>query len=1352
MDKKYYIGLDVGTNSVGWSATDDEYNFLRLKGKTAWGARIFSEAESKKDRRSFRSNRRRLQRRKYRIQLLNTLFCEEINKIDNTFFLRLDNASYLFEDKENLGLSRNLLFKDKTKEVEFYKDYPTIWHLRKALINNEEKAFQDIRNIYLALHHIIKYRGNFLQEGNIDYSIFKEEYLTELNEYLKLKYNSLFEDELNIDFISSSKSSKFKSILLDKNLNKTNKQKELKKLFENYKENEKLIKMFTIIVTGGNYRLNQYEKDLEDEINFTKNYDDKVDNIMRSLGEDFKVVEIAKAIYDYVALNDLLNDKSYLSDVMVNIYENHKKELITLKNIIINIDNNKKVQTEEDRLYYQIFKDKKSKVNYSSFIHNGEEDRTDIETFNNYVLKVMKDNEKYVSGNLLNEYKEVVLKLENKNFLKTIALSSTSIIPHQLHLNELNIILDNASKNYPFINEVKEKIITLFMFRNKYYYGPLVTGDKSEFAWCERKSNETVTPWNIESIIDDNKTKQKFINRLTNTCSYLYSEKVMPKASLDFELYLILDRLNVMLVNGLPLIGQEKEKALNYILSRSKTTIEQLKRFLANISNTKVNDVLISNIKQDIPFEASSHAHLIKEFDICIDKDKLSYFIFLATVYADDKKTFKNILLSEYSYLNINQVKCLLSLPTKKWASISSKLLNNIYYLDDNGVQNSILDLMKETNKNFQMILNDKEYNFISIIKEFNDENSNMSKEGLISSLLEETPTIARRSINQTLLIIDDIIKASNKEPEKIFIEVTRNDDENKKGKETNSREVELSQMINSFIKDAEGFYLNQALNIKKEFDEIEKIKLKSRHIYLYFKQMGIDMYTGLPIDLNDVLNSRKYDLDHIIPQSLIKDDSLDNLVLVDREYNQRIKKDYYPIPLEIRNEEKFKLWNYFRKINTITEKKYNNLMRSSEISLEEVENFVARQINVVDYSNITLRNILQIKYPNTKIVFSKSHYPTYIRKTLEIAKNRSLNDAHHAVDAYLNIVAGDILSTEYSNVYKVYEGKVNRTSSKTFNMENTIDRYLRKVDKSEVKYSEKIKNNCLRRDALITFKVDYQTGPLYKQTIYKHEDNPSLIPIHTNENNPMHNTNKYGGYSNLSQSYMMAVQYEEKGKTKKFILRVPLMYDKMYKDNHEELLNKVVNNPNAKNIKVLRKIYLNQKIKLDKGIYLLYTNNEVQNKYKQVYQHYMDNDYLLYLDAANKKESSIDISLDEQEIVKNRKGDKLLISKKINHEIFNSLLSDSKNSIYDTCNYINKFRETDITVFDSLNMKEQLDVINNVIMLLSRDNEKSKLDNKKFNNISSTPNMRPTNNITGTNISIIYESPTGLFSHEVKL
>ena len=44
MEKEYYLGLDMGTNSVGWAVTDDAYNLIRFKGKDMWGIREFDEA------------------------------------------------------------------------------------------------------------------------------------------------------------------------------------------------------------------------------------------------------------------------------------------------------------------------------------------------------------------------------------------------------------------------------------------------------------------------------------------------------------------------------------------------------------------------------------------------------------------------------------------------------------------------------------------------------------------------------------------------------------------------------------------------------------------------------------------------------------------------------------------------------------------------------------------------------------------------------------------------------------------------------------------------------------------------------------------------------------------------------------------------------------------------------------------------------------------------------------------------------------------------------------------------------------------------------------------------------------
>lgn len=68
--KKYNIGLDIGTNSVGWAVTDENAHLLKFKGKNMWGVRLFEKGETAATRRGYRSTRRRLARRKQRLEQL----------------------------------------------------------------------------------------------------------------------------------------------------------------------------------------------------------------------------------------------------------------------------------------------------------------------------------------------------------------------------------------------------------------------------------------------------------------------------------------------------------------------------------------------------------------------------------------------------------------------------------------------------------------------------------------------------------------------------------------------------------------------------------------------------------------------------------------------------------------------------------------------------------------------------------------------------------------------------------------------------------------------------------------------------------------------------------------------------------------------------------------------------------------------------------------------------------------------------------------------------------------------------------------------------------------------------------
>ncbi|MEG2541542.1 MAG: type II CRISPR RNA-guided endonuclease Cas9, partial [Clostridia bacterium] len=162
--QKNYIGLDLGTGFLGYAVTDENYEIINVNKKRAIGVRVYDEAETAKNRRMFRVARRRLERRKYRICLLQELFAKEMMKEHPNFFALL-NESDLNKDDRTLKECEYSLFNDKNfTDKEYYKKYPTIYHLRDELTRT---STDDIRLLYLAIHNIIKYRGNFLTESSV---------------------------------------------------------------------------------------------------------------------------------------------------------------------------------------------------------------------------------------------------------------------------------------------------------------------------------------------------------------------------------------------------------------------------------------------------------------------------------------------------------------------------------------------------------------------------------------------------------------------------------------------------------------------------------------------------------------------------------------------------------------------------------------------------------------------------------------------------------------------------------------------------------------------------------------------------------------------------------------------------------------------------------------------------------------------------------------------------------------------------------------------------------------------------------------------------------------------------------
>ena len=306
MENGYYVGLDMGTGSLGWAVTDPEYHVLRKHGKAMWGVRLFESAKTAEERRGFRTARRRLDRRNWRIQVLQELFAEEISKVDPGFYLRMKESKYWPEDKRNANgecpeLPYALFVDENYTDKDYHEEFPTIYHLRKMLM--ETDTTPDIRLIYLAIHHMMKHRGHFLLSGDIAQVTKFELAFQQFLENIK-KEELDWQLEIDTKIISE-----VKSVLVDRKMTRSTKKNQLIKLLKAKTLCEKavigLITGCTVKISDifGNPELNNIERP---KINFSDSgYDEYIGGVESELAEQFYVIESAKMVYDWAVLSDL---------------------------------------------------------------------------------------------------------------------------------------------------------------------------------------------------------------------------------------------------------------------------------------------------------------------------------------------------------------------------------------------------------------------------------------------------------------------------------------------------------------------------------------------------------------------------------------------------------------------------------------------------------------------------------------------------------------------------------------------------------------------------------------------------------------------------------------------------------------------------------------------------------------------------------------------------------------------------------------------------------------------------------------------------------------------------------------
>lgn len=470
----YYLGLDIGTDSVGYAVTDEEYNLLKFHGKEAWGSHIFDSAGLNSERRSFRTARRRLDRRQQRVALIQELFAAEIGKKDINFYRRI-KESYLY--REDCDEKYNLFNDDNYTDVDYFNQYPTIHHLIVDLMSSTEP--RDVRLVYLACSWLVAHRGHFLSNinkdnlaGIKDFNAVHENFIS----YFKDNGFSVPWENVDISAFGAE---------LRRKAGVNSKYKELVSILSPGKKPAKLkpgepvdeyfpfgLEGIIKLLAGGTYSLKDlFGKEEYDSLEIKSVSlgmdDEKLAQVMADLGEDYDLISALRALYDWAVLADALGNNSTISEAKVAVYEQHKKDLAFLKYII------KKYLPEK---YNDVFR-ATDKVNYASYVYHSDEPDTSKlkkvktpEDFSKAVISVLKgvtpDTEDAAA------FSDMISRLELRTFLTKQKNTDNRVIPHQLYWFELHTLLSKALNYLPFLSEKDgsgltpaQKIESVFLFR-----------------------------------------------------------------------------------------------------------------------------------------------------------------------------------------------------------------------------------------------------------------------------------------------------------------------------------------------------------------------------------------------------------------------------------------------------------------------------------------------------------------------------------------------------------------------------------------------------------------------------------------------------------------------------------------------------------------------------------------------------------------------------------------------------------------------------------------------------------------------------------------------------------------------
>lgn len=1050
-------------------------------------------------------------------------------------------------------------------------------------------------------------------------------------------------------------------------------------------------------------------------ISLKNDIDEVFDNLSSILGDRTDLILAAKSVFDSARLSQILNGEQYISDAKIRLYNKNKKDLHRLKACVSEFYPDK---------YKDVFVKKADKFNnYAAYSGNGIKSggySCNQENFCHYLKNLLKDMKNHP------DYADMYGEIENKTFLTRLVGSDNGVIPCQLHVTELEKILENASGYLSFLNQadsdgitVAQKIISIFKFRIPYYVGPL--NRQSPNHWVVR-SNEKIYPWNFDKVVHVGESAEQFIINLIGRCSYT-GDYVLPKNSLLYSEFMLRNELNLLRINGKELPRDVMDKLYEdlFVAQNKKVTKKSIKKYLTDRKLISETDE-ISGIDITIKSNLKSYHDFKRLLSGGLVKDDVEEIIRRCVVFGDAKKMLRAWLKGNYKSLTDADVNYICRLNYKGWGRLSEQFLTEVYHTDETGVSFCIMDMLRLHNVNLSALMSDS-YQFASEAEKLRNEN--MGTDNSLEKQIEDlyvSPSV-KRSVRQTLKIMDEIVDVKKSAPKKIFIEVVRGGEENQKGKRTLSRKDRLIELYKTCRKGSD--YLFEKLSNESEN------RLRSDKLYLYYTQFGKCMYSGDEIDFDAMISDNKtYDIDHIFPQSRVDDDSLENKVLVKSVLN-REKTNVYPIDESIRKK-MYPFWKMLNDKGVISDKKFDRLVRNTPLTDKELSDFVARQLVETQQSAKAIISLVKSYYPSSKIVFSKAKNVSRFRQQYDFIKCRDLNNCHHARDAYLNIVVGNVYDTKFTGDF------FKNIRHEVYSLNQVFNYDTKGAWQADGTSIETVKNQMLKNNITVTRMPKEAKGSLFDVTIMP--AGKGQMPIKQGLN-----IDKYGGYNKVSGAYLCVVEHTQKGKRIRTIETVMIhdkdLYEKEPIRYCEEFL--CLCEPKI----IAPKIRYDMLWEIDGS--KVYITGRTGSYYvcKHSYELAVDKEHERYIKQIGKY---IDRCVKAKEVLAITKFDAITVEKNI--ELYNWFLKKLNAPVYAR---LFKTMISDIeanrAVFENLEEYTQCKLLLEILKAFKCDRQLSDLSELCGKNKAGT--ICYNKDITKYNTAyVINQSPTGIYEHTIDL